>query len=139
MLVNIFAEELASELRRRASEAAAAAGGDASADAGHVEPQPDDVFAAVSKVMRRCRGGYSVVMLINKLGLVAFRDPHGARRRSCWCCGARWPHATGGAAVVAPRELALRSRMRFRRCIWVATAIALSLARACSLFCSAGL
>ncbi len=40
---------------------------------------PDAVFAAVSGVHRRCKGGYAVVVMIIGHGLVAFRDTHGIR------------------------------------------------------------
>ena len=43
------------------------------------EPTPDAIFAAVSKVHQRCKGGYAVVLLIPSFGLVAFRDPNGIR------------------------------------------------------------
>ena len=38
--------------------------------------------------MRRCRGGYAVVLLINRIGMVAFRDPNGIRPL---CFGRRVP------------------------------------------------
>lgn len=41
--------------------------------------QPEDIFAAVSAVHRRCRGGYAVVALIVGYGILGFRDPHGIR------------------------------------------------------------
>ena len=37
------------------------------------------IFAALSAVYRRCRGGYAVVALIIGHGIVGFRDPHGIR------------------------------------------------------------
>jgi len=58
-LLNVFAQELQ--------------------NLGHLEPAPDDIFTSVSRVHRRCRGGYAVVAMINGHGLVGFRDPHGIR------------------------------------------------------------
>jgi amidophosphoribosyltransferase len=40
---------------------------------------PEDIFDAVRRVHRRCRGGYAAVVMINGFGMVAFRDPHGIR------------------------------------------------------------
>jgi amidophosphoribosyltransferase len=60
LLLNVFAEELQ---RKR------------------LEPklEPDEIFATVRAVMKRCKGAYGVVILINGVGLVGFRDPHGIR------------------------------------------------------------
>ncbi|OUS12116.1 amidophosphoribosyltransferase [Gammaproteobacteria bacterium 53_120_T64] len=46
---------------------------------GKLKPEPADVFTAVERVHRRCRGAYAVVGMIANYGLFAFRDPHGIR------------------------------------------------------------
>lgn len=46
---------------------------------GKLKPTADDIFAAVSGVHNRVSGGYAVVSLIARYGLVAFRDPKGIR------------------------------------------------------------
>jgi amidophosphoribosyltransferase len=46
---------------------------------GKLKPEPEDIFAAVKGVHKRCSGGYAVVALIANYGLVAFRDPNGIR------------------------------------------------------------
>lgn len=46
---------------------------------GKLQPTADDIFAAVAGVHKRVSGGYSVVSLIARYGLIAFRDPHGIR------------------------------------------------------------
>ncbi len=40
---------------------------------------PEEVFAAVSGVHKRCTGAYAVVALITRDGVVGFRDPNGIR------------------------------------------------------------
>ena len=42
-------------------------------------PTPEDIFAAVEDVHRRCKGGYSVVAMISGVGLLGFRDLYGIR------------------------------------------------------------
>lgn len=59
VLLNVFAHELA--LR------------------GKLRPSEEDIFAAVSKVHERCRGGYAVVAMVTGYGVVGFRDPNGIR------------------------------------------------------------
>ncbi|HPY41017.1 MAG TPA: amidophosphoribosyltransferase, partial [Thiolinea sp.] len=59
ILLNIFAQELLKQ------------------DALHV--RPEDIFAAVEGVHRRCKGAYAVVAMLTRDGLVGFRDPNGIR------------------------------------------------------------
>jgi amidophosphoribosyltransferase len=40
---------------------------------------PADIFAAVTALYRRCRGGYAVVALLIGHGVLGFRDPNGIR------------------------------------------------------------
>jgi amidophosphoribosyltransferase len=46
---------------------------------GKLKPSPDDIFASVEGVHRRCKGGYAVVAMVADYGLVGFRDPNGLR------------------------------------------------------------
>src|SRR5690606_37537471 len=46
---------------------------------GKLQPTADDIFAAVAGVHKRGSGGYAVVSLIARYGLVGFRDPNGIR------------------------------------------------------------
>lgn len=48
-----------------------------------LKPTPDDIFAAIERVHKRCRGGYAIVALIAGYGIVGFRDPHGIRPLVC--------------------------------------------------------
>jgi amidophosphoribosyltransferase len=59
LLLNVFAEELQ---RQRLCDLSS-----------------DDLFSTVRGVMRRCKGAYSAVVLVNGVGLIGFRDPHGIR------------------------------------------------------------
>ena len=59
LLLNVFAEELYSKNVSNLNQF--------------------DIFEAVKKVMRLCKGGYSVILLINRIGMVVFRDPYGIR------------------------------------------------------------
>jgi amidophosphoribosyltransferase len=59
VLLNVFASELSRFGTPRASA--------------------QDIFAAITQLYRRCRGGYAVVAMIVGHGLVGFRDPHGIR------------------------------------------------------------
>ena len=62
VLLNVFADALMSSL------------------AGETfTPTPEKIFRAIEEVMQLCRGGYSVCILINNVGIVSFRDPNGIR------------------------------------------------------------
>ena len=79
LLLNVFAEELQ---RRRMQDCS-----------------KDEVFDTIRSVMRRCKGGYAVIMLINRVGLIAFRDPHGIRPL---CFGSR--QSTNGVDYAVASE-----------------------------------
>jgi len=59
VLLNIFAYELQKQ--------------------GSVKPSAEDIFAAVRSTHKRVRGAYSVVIMINGVGVVGFKDPWGIR------------------------------------------------------------
>lgn len=44
-----------------------------------IEPSPEDIFAAVSGVYERCRGGFAAIVMITGYGIVGFRDKNGIR------------------------------------------------------------
>jgi len=66
VLLNIFSEELRKELDARSGSRSA-------------KLEPNCIISAVSNTMKMCSGGYSVVVLVHDVGLVAFRDPWGIR------------------------------------------------------------
>lgn len=39
----------------------------------------EDIFNTCTDVMKQCKGGYATTYMINGVGLVGFRDPHGIR------------------------------------------------------------
>jgi len=46
---------------------------------GKLNLQAEDIFTAIGEVHKRCKGGYAVISMINRYGIVGFRDPHGIR------------------------------------------------------------
>lgn len=44
-----------------------------------IQPKAEDIFAAVTRLHERCKGGYAVVAMISGYGIMAFRDPLGIR------------------------------------------------------------
>ena len=59
VLLNVFAHELQKQ--------------------GSIKPGSKEIFAAVRALHKRVRGAYSVVIMINGVGIVGFRDPFGIR------------------------------------------------------------
>lgn len=59
VMLNVFAHELQREAKTGISA--------------------DNIFDAVSKLHKRCSGGYAVIAMIANYGVVAFRDPNGIR------------------------------------------------------------
>jgi amidophosphoribosyltransferase len=95
---------------------------------------PADVFAALSAVYRRCRGGYAVVAMLIGHGILGFRDPNGIRplvlgeRRTAR--GTEWMLASESVALdalsfrlvrdVAPGEAVFideRGRLHTQQCV----------------------
>eukprot|EP00928_Gymnodinium_smaydae_P061531 TRINITY_DN45584_c0_g1_i1.p1 TRINITY_DN45584_c0_g1~~TRINITY_DN45584_c0_g1_i1.p1 ORF type:complete len:559 (-),score=89.92 TRINITY_DN45584_c0_g1_i1:291-1967(-) len=92
VLLNIFGEVLQKSLATSCSHAPAVT--------------PEMVFQAVEATMKRCSGGYSVVVLIHNIGILAFRDPFGIRPL---CFGKRKSATMQGGVdfVVASESAAL--------------------------------
>ncbi len=86
VLLNIFAHELQS--------------------AGKMQPSPQDVFAAVSGVHKRCRGAYAAIVMLAGYGIVGFRDRNGIRPL---VFGSR-KTATGKDYMIASESVALDSQ-----------------------------
>ncbi|MBX5459600.1 MAG: amidophosphoribosyltransferase [Steroidobacteraceae bacterium] len=66
---------------------------------------PADVFAALTAVYRRCRGGYAVVAMVIGHGVLGFRDPNGIRPlclgRRDTSKGPEWMLASESVALTA--------------------------------------
>lgn len=76
LLLNIFAEAMAERAKSAVTSGSNSSnGGAALADS----ITKSEVFGAITKVLTTCEGGYAGIYLINGIGLVAFRDPHGIR------------------------------------------------------------
>lgn len=69
LLLNIFAEAMASNATATPTK---------TTSNGSTE-MVDTIFNSIEEVMSKCIGGYAGLYLINGIGLVGFRDPHGIR------------------------------------------------------------
>ena len=73
---------------------------------GGVQPSREEIFGAVSRMQSRLSGAYSIIIMINDVGLVAVRDPHGIRpliigKRDEDLMGAEFMIASESAAIDA--------------------------------------
>tara|TARA_B100001057_G_scaffold217572_1_gene217753 strand:+ start:1463 stop:2929 length:1467 start_codon:yes stop_codon:yes gene_type:complete len=73
---------------------------------GGVQPSKEEIFEAVSRMQSRLSGAYSIIFMINNVGLVAVRDPHGIRpliigKRDEDLVGAEYMIASESAAIDA--------------------------------------
>ena len=73
---------------------------------GGVQPSKEEIFEAVSRMQSRLSGAYSIIIMINNVGLVAVRDPHGIRpliigKRDEDLMGAEYMIASESAAIDA--------------------------------------
>lgn len=60
------------------------------------------VFSAVEDVMGKCTGGYAGLYLINGIGLVSFRDPHGIRPLVFGCRNSKTKGTNGHKGNTVP-------------------------------------
>jgi amidophosphoribosyltransferase len=73
---------------------------------GGVQPSKEEIFEAVTRMQSRLSGAYSIIFMINNVGLVAVRDPHGIRpliigKRDEDLMGAEYMIASESAAIDA--------------------------------------
>ena len=73
---------------------------------GGVQPSKVEIFEAVTRMQSRLSGAYSIIIMINNVGLVAVRDPHGIRpliigKRDEDLMGAEYMIASESAAIDA--------------------------------------
>ena len=73
---------------------------------GGVQPSKEEIFEAVRRMQSRLSGAYSIIIMINNVGLVAVRDPHGIRpliigKRDEDLMGAEYMIASESAAIDA--------------------------------------
>ena len=73
---------------------------------GGVQPSKEEIFEAVTRMQSRLSGAYSIIIMINNVGLVAVRAPHGIRpliigKRDEDLMGAEYMIASESAAIDA--------------------------------------
>jgi amidophosphoribosyltransferase len=65
LLLNIFADSLLKQMNK--------------GEEGKEQDNVENLFAAIETVMKKCKGGYAGMYLVNGIALVGFRDPNGIR------------------------------------------------------------
>lgn len=86
VLLNIFAHELYAEHTK--------------------DPSVENIFSAIDRVFKRCKGGYAATGLIIGKGMFAFRDPNGIRplcygKRKALCGGTEYAVSSESVALDA--------------------------------------
>ena len=79
LLLNIFAEAMAERAKSAVTSGSNSSNGGSGGAALADSITKSEVFGAITKVLTTCEGGYAGIYLINGIGLVVFRDPHGIR------------------------------------------------------------
>lgn len=71
----------------------------------HIDFEYKYIFDAVRNVCTKCKGGYSVVIIVNNIGVIAFRDPHGIRPLSFGIRKNKWNIPTlGGTGLYGSKN-----------------------------------
>jgi amidophosphoribosyltransferase len=71
----------------------------------HIDTEHKYIFEVVKSVFKKCKGGYSVIIIINNVGMVAFRDPYGIRPLSLGTRKNKWNITTlGGSGLYGPKD-----------------------------------
>ena len=80
LLLNVFAESLTQETLGKEQKQHDDTGSNGKTSiADDDKRMTEAIFAAMTQVVTKCKGGYAGLYLINGIGLVGFRDPHGIR------------------------------------------------------------
>ena len=66
----------------------------------HIDFEYKYIFDAVKNIFIKCKGGYSVIIIINNIGLLAFRDPYGIRPLSFGTRKNKWNKNTFGGTGI---------------------------------------
>ena len=71
----------------------------------HIDTEPEHIFEVIKRVFTKCKGGYSVIIIINNVGTIAFRDPYGIRPLSFGVRKNKWNITTlGGTGLYGAKN-----------------------------------